>query len=208
MPEDKKGGHLSQKSPFVGRSIELNRLKQAVHEAREGQGNLIVISGESGIGKSRLAREFSSYSESTGIEVLWGRSYSGRGAPPFWPWVQITGGYLHSHSPEEVLTHIGPRASVIAEMVPHIKEHFPDLPQPIRLDDPEHARFRFLDSYTTFLKDAAASSPLMIILDDLHTADEPTLRLMEFIAYELKHSHLLIVAMFCDTEVAKKKKPH
>ncbi len=76
-------------SGFVGRRQELAALKAALDDAISGQGRLVMLAGEPGIGKSRTAQELASYAETRGVQVLWGRCYEGEGAPPYWPWLQL-----------------------------------------------------------------------------------------------------------------------
>jgi propanol-preferring alcohol dehydrogenase len=77
--------------PFVGRQQELERLCGAFDGACEGRGGLVMITGEPGIGKTRLARELESYAVEHGARVLWGRAHEAGGAPAYWPWAQALG---------------------------------------------------------------------------------------------------------------------
>ena len=71
---------------FVGRHQELNQLKAALDDALSGQGQLVMLAGEPGIGKTRTAEELAMLAEQRGALVLWGRCYEEVGAPPYWPW--------------------------------------------------------------------------------------------------------------------------
>ena len=96
----------------------------------------------------------------------------------------------------------GAGAADIAEVVPEVKEHFPDLQPPPALE-PQQARFRLFDSITTFLKRATQAQPLMLALDNLHWADRPSLLLLEFLAQEIAECRLLVVGTFRDTELTR-----
>src|ERR1700694_3263742 len=74
---------------FVGREAELAELCSAVHKTLHGTGQLFLISGEPGIGKTRLAEELSWYAGSNGARVIWGRCWEGSGSPAYWPWIQV-----------------------------------------------------------------------------------------------------------------------
>src|SRR6266536_1913611 len=76
-------------STFVGRAAELGRLVGLLDEAVAGRGGVVLLAGEPGIGKTRLASEFARHAAHRGARVLWGRCYEGAGAPPFWPWTQL-----------------------------------------------------------------------------------------------------------------------
>ena len=88
---------------------------------------------------------------------------------------------------------MGSSASVVAEIVTDVKERFPNVPPPPQLDDPDSARFRLFDSMTSFLKTASQTRPLVLILDDLHWSDGPSLTFLEFIAREIGQSRILVV---------------
>ena len=74
-------------STFVGREKETAVLTDAWEKVRSGRGRIVMLVGEPGIGKTRLAREFASQVEVEGCKVLWGRNFEDRGAPPYWAWI-------------------------------------------------------------------------------------------------------------------------
>ena len=76
-------------SGFVGRSREMAELKSALDDALSGQGRLVMLAGEPGVGKTRTAQELASYANGQGAQVWWGRCYEEEGSPPYWPWIQI-----------------------------------------------------------------------------------------------------------------------
>src|SRR5207253_2536091 len=116
------------------------------------------------------------------------------------PWIQIIRGCVRDQDPEVLLAQMGPGAADIAQVVAQVRERLPDLPAPPPLD-PEQARFRFFDSATAFLTNAAQAQPLVLILDDLHWADTPSLLLLEFLGREMHTSRLLVVGTYRDIEV-------
>ena len=99
---------------------------------------------------------------------------------------------------------MGSSASVVAEIVTDVKDRLPELPPPSQIDDPDSARFRLFDSITSFLKTASQSQPLVIVLDDLHWSDRPTLTFLEFIARELNQSRVLLVCTYRDVELNRR----
>ena len=119
-----------------------------------------------------------------------------------WPWVQAIWTYVQQAGAEQLASEMGPGAAAIAEIVPSIGVKSTDLKTPPALE-PEAARFRLFDSITTFLKNAAESQPLMLVLDDLHWADRASLSLLEFLARELAESRLLVVGCYRDTELSR-----
>ena len=134
----------------------MGELKAALDDALSGQGRLVMLVGEPGIGKTRTAQELAYHAGTLGAQVFWGRCYEEEGAPPYWPWVQTIRSYIQQQTPERLLAGMGPGAADIAEMVPEIRHKLSDLETPPSLE-PEQARFRLFDSITTFWKNVAQS---------------------------------------------------
>jgi eukaryotic-like serine/threonine-protein kinase len=187
---------------FVGRQREMGRLKAILEDALSGQGQLLMLVGEPGIGKTRMAQELAAHAETQGAQVLWGWCYEEEGAPAFWPWVQPIRAYVQQRDSEQLRSEMGPGAADIAEVVSEVRDKLPSLEPPPALQ-PEQARFRLFDSITTFLKSSAQFQPLMLVLDDLHWADKPSLLLLEFLARQLTESHLLVVGCYRDLELSR-----
>jgi predicted ATPase len=161
-------------TPFVGREAELAALTADLDAAAAGRGGVVLVAGEPGIGKTRLAEELAAQATARGALVLWGRCWEGEGAPAFWPWVQVVRAYVQAADPAALRHDMGAGAADIAQVVPTVRECLPDLPSPPPTE-PEAARFRLFDSLAGFLRGAAARQPLLLILDDLHGADAPSL---------------------------------
>src|SRR5918996_3167972 len=187
---------------FVGRQREMGRLKAILENTLSGQGQLLMLVGEPGIGKTRTAQELAARAEQRGARVLWGWCYEEEGAPPFWPWLQPIRSYIQQRDPEQLKVEMGPGAADIAEVVSEVRDKLPSLEPPPALE-PEQARFRLFDSVTTFLKNAAQTQPLVLVLDDLHWADKPSLLLLQFLARQLAGSRLLVVGCYRDVEVSR-----
>ncbi|MFQ6028718.1 MAG: AAA family ATPase, partial [Dehalococcoidia bacterium] len=189
-------------SGFVGRQRELGELRAALEESLIGHGQLVMLVGEPGIGKTRTAQELADYALNQGSQVLWGRCHDQPGMLPFWPWVQAIRSYVRHQQPDQLRSEMGPGAADIAQVVPELKEQLSDI-QPPPTVEPDQARFRLFDSLATFLKTASQSQPLVIILDNLHWADQPSLRLLEFLGQEMEESHLLIVGTYRDIDLSR-----
>jgi class 3 adenylate cyclase len=185
---------------FVGREQEIDELRRTVDEARAGQGRLVLLAGEPGIGKTRIASELGTYARLRGSQVLWGRCHETGGAPAYWPWVQIIRSYLHDRDAQHVRSAMGTGAADIAQVVSEVRERLPDLPSPPALE-PEQARFRLFDSITAFLRTAATAQPLVLVLDDIHWADRSSLLLLQFLAREMQATRLLVIGTYRDVEV-------
>jgi DNA-binding CsgD family transcriptional regulator len=185
---------------FVGRVSELRALYAALESADQGRGGVVLLVGEPGIGKTRTTEELSSHARAKDASVLWGRCYEGDGAPAFWPWVQIIRSYIRARNPAALRAEIQAGAADIAALVPELHELLPDLPPVPPIDDAQ-ARFRLFDSIASFLGRAAKSQPLILILDDLHWADTPSLLLLQFLAPDLYKRRILIVCTYRDIEI-------
>jgi predicted ATPase/DNA-binding SARP family transcriptional activator len=189
----------ARRDAFVGRERELAQFREAFEGALAGRTSLLLIAGEPGIGKSRLADEFASAAEAVGAKVFWGRCWEAGGAPPYWPWVQALRACIREGDRERVREELQPTAADIAQMLPELHELFPDLPPPPSLD-PEGARFRLFDSTASFLRATGEERPLVLVLDDLHAADEPSLLLLRFLADSLHDARLVVVGAYRDSE--------
>lgn len=180
----------------------MDTLRASLEETLAGQGRVVVLLGEPGIGKTRLATELTFYAQDQGMQVLIGRCPDSDGAPPYWPWVQIVRAYVDESDPQQLHVELGAGAADLAHVIPAIRERFPDLPPPPRLE-PQQERFRFFDSLTTFLKNVAKRHPLLLLLDDLQWADAPALLFLQFLVRELVGVRLLLVITCRDSEAVQ-----
>ena len=179
--------HDAAASDFIGRQPELATLTTALDSALAGRGQVVMLAGEPGIGKTRLAHELTILATAKGATVLRGWCHERRGAPPLWPWLQAVRTYLENADTDQLRDDLGPGAADIAEILPELTIRFKGLEKPPVLDQDE-ARFRLYFSITNFLKRASNRQPLVLVLDDLHWADEPSVLLLEFLAREIATS--------------------
>ncbi|HEY3730376.1 MAG TPA: AAA family ATPase [Steroidobacteraceae bacterium] len=190
---------------IVGRARELEIFRAAFNRMLSGQRQLVLVSGEPGIGKTRCAEALAEVAEDQGSLVLWGRCHEEAGAPPYWPWVQILRAYVEASSIDELRLTMGPAAPDIAALVPelvNIARRPPASNEPVW--DAYAARFRMFDAVRQFFHQAAQQVPITLLLDNLHWADQPSLLLLEFLTQELLHSRLLIVATYRDADATGK----
>ena len=187
---------------FVGRQREMGELKACLEDALSGRGRMVTLVGEPGIGKTRTAQELATYAGLRQAQVLWGRCYEGEGAPPYWPWVQAIRSYVRDVDPEQLRSEMGAGAADIGHVVSDVRDRLPGLEAPPQLE-PEQARFRLFDSITAFLKSAGGRQPLVLVLDDLHWADHPSLLLLEFLAKELGNARLMVIGTYRDVELSR-----
>jgi DNA-binding SARP family transcriptional activator/tetratricopeptide (TPR) repeat protein len=184
---------------FVGRERELAELRAGLGEVFAGRGRIFLLQGEPGIGKSALAEELAAHASGRGASVLVGRCWEAGGAPAYWPWTQSLRTHVRRSDPAVLRRQLGVYASDVAQIVPELHELFPGLLVAEPLES-EAARFRLFDATAAFLRNAADERPAVVVLDDLHAADEPSLLLLRYAASTLADSRVLIVGTFRDLD--------
>ena len=193
---------------FVGREREVAELVSACDSGANSDAHLFLIYGEPGIGKTRLADELASRAKARGLQVLWGRCWEGDGAPSYWPWIQAIRTLLGALEPER-RRNLAQESEISSDIIQQVAQIIPDL-RPVQSEqrrsvaeklDSNEARFRLFDAVTNFLKLGARARPMLIVLDDLHDADEASLALLRFMARELKGAPILLVATYRDLEL-------
>jgi DNA-binding SARP family transcriptional activator len=184
---------------FVGRERELRELLGGLEAALGGEGRLFLISGEPGIGKSRLLERLVFGARERGGAALVGRCWEAGGAPAYWPWVQVLRAYVRDRDPELVRGQLGQGASDLAQILPELNELYGELAAPPS-SDPEGARFRLFEAATSFLRAASLAQPLVLVLDDLHAGDASSLLLLQFLTGAMADAHLLVAAAYRDVD--------
>jgi DNA-binding CsgD family transcriptional regulator len=169
------GSEGSDRGRFVGRDAELAALRAWREAAAGGEGGLVLVSGPAGIGKTRTVEEAVAGAPGP---VAWGRCVDDPGAPPLWPWRRVL----------RVLPAVG--AAVAGALA--------DVDRAGEGADPDAARFRLAATATDALVACADAAGLVVVLEDLHWADESSLRLLRHLAGELRHSRLLVVGTHRD----------
>jgi class 3 adenylate cyclase len=191
---------LLARPPFVGRTAELAKLTQQLHELRAGQGGLVLLAGEPGIGKTRLTEEFTESARELGALVLAGRCYEGEWAPPYGPFAEAIAAYARDVEPEQLRQELGLGAPPIARLVAAVRERVPNIPDVVALQ-PDEERLRLLDAVNQFLIAKATRMPVVFIIDDLHWADKDSIALLHHVACFAPRHRLLLLGTYRDVEV-------
>ncbi len=178
---------------FVGRDRPLARLDAAFAAAGAGRGRVVIVTGESGIGKTRLLDELMTRPTVRSGRVLPAWCHGSEGTPPYAPWAQILRQAIAGLDPAEALMDLGAGAADLVALVPAIHELRPDLPEPPRLQSGT-SRFRLFESIATYLGNLSKRSPMLLLLDDIQSADDGSLRLLGYLAREVRHQRVLVVA--------------
>lgn len=180
--------------PFVGRADAIEAGVRALAAALGGRRRIVLVSGEAGIGKTRLVEELVSRAEQHQAVVAWGATYEGEGAPAFLPWVQVFES-LAAADPAGLASAVEAGDSVLTQAFPSLKELFDEV-EPPPMVDPAEARFQLFEAATRVLARFAARRPLVIVLDDLHWADVASLQLAQFVAGRAPSARILLVATY------------
>ncbi|WP_229075898.1 BTAD domain-containing putative transcriptional regulator [Actinoplanes sp. DH11] len=175
---------------MIGRDQELRRCLDALGRAREGAPAGIVIYGEAGIGKTRLAEEVTQSRAGTS-DVAWGRCFDHPGSPAFGPWAQVLATLAERRGAEPVARALQGRGAEAALLLP--TDVVPaDHPAPFA-GAPEVARARLYDAVTSFLETMAAERPVTVVLEDLHWADPESAELTEYVAVTARAAGLALL---------------
>ena len=182
----------------VGRDQQLDQLRTALDGAIAGQSVVFMIGGEAGIGKTRLADEFAREAQNRGARVLWGRCWEAGGAPAYWPWVQVLRTLSHGRENLDLRSLRGTGGAALLALIPELRESSPTPGAPGI--DSEGARFQLFDTVAWLLREAATAQPLVIVLDDLHAADTPSLLLLQFLAGQLGSVPVMLAGLYRDDD--------
>lgn len=176
------------RSALVGRAEELARFNDALHDLSTGSGRLCVLAGEPGVGKTRLAEEVARIAKERAANVVWGRCWEGEGAPELWPWLQVIRVCLRAVDDATLRALVGPHGSELTTLVAQSGGSAP-------VESPA-ARFRLFNAIAHFLDSYARRVPLLVILDDLHRADQASLLLLQFFTQEQRERPILLIGAY------------
>jgi tetratricopeptide (TPR) repeat protein len=183
--------------PLIGRDPEFAELKRLLSEALIGRGSMVMIGGEPGIGKTHFARTILEEGKHRGAVGLIGHCYEMEGAPPYVPFVEILE-YTARMAPREGFRHsLGDDAPEVARLVPELGTIYPDIPPAIQLPPEQQRRFLF-NAFRSYLERDCRVTPLVVVFEDLHWADEPTLLLLQHLAQTISTMPILAICTYRD----------
>jgi tetratricopeptide (TPR) repeat protein len=182
--------------PFAGRGPQLESLVHAWKEAATGERRVVLISGEPGIGKTRLAAEAARVAHDQGATVLYGRCDEDMGVP-FQPFVEALEQVV-ANGP--VLDALGRHGGELVRLVPELEQAVAGLAPALR-SDPETERYRLFDAVAAWLAAASHPAGLVLVLDDLHWAEKPTLLLLRHLIRSPEPMRLLVLGTYRDTDL-------
>ena len=191
---------------LIDRDREMNVLRKAADRAASGQGGIVFLYGEAGIGKTRLARELGAYARSRGMQVLSGRCpalFRMDGVPPYVLWEEVIKDYLEVCTPDQLFRVIGSYPIEVSKLVPELKQKLRSFPQSFPLS-PEHGRDRLFEAVSQFITNISKEAPLLVVLDDLQWTDQSSLLLLHYLARGVYKEPLLLLGAYRDAYVDEK----
>lgn len=185
--------------PFSGRSEELDRITTTWKESAEGARRVVLVSGEPGIGKTRLVTELCRVAHDSGATVLWGRCDEELGIP-YEPFAEALAQYVAAVEPQRLRAEIGPLGGELTRIVPDLAARVPGLGDPLQ-GEPEAERHRLFESVVDLFGEMSVAAPVVLVLDDVHWADKPTLLLLRHLLRATTPLRLLLIATYRDTDL-------
>lgn len=184
---------------FAGRAEAFETLLMAWKETLEGSRRVVLVSGEPGIGKTRLVSELVRHAHDAGTSILWGRCDEELGSP-FEPFAEALRHYSHSVPVERLRAELGPLGGELTRLLPELGQRVPGLATPLT-GDPETERHRLFEAVSDFLAEMSHTDPVILVLDDVHWADKPSLLLLRHVLRSAAPMRLLVLATYRDTDL-------
>jgi len=182
---------------LVGRHQELSELEDALLSANRGEGRFVLLGGEAGIGKTRLARELERRARKLRCVVLWGSCSEAELPLPYLPFVEAIGTRLDEQDPRALRDALGPTSAELGQLLPQLAEQV-SAPQTA---DPAQAKVRLFESVIALLELWARTETLLVVVDDIHWADSSTRELLEYAARRLARKRVLLLATYRSDEL-------
>lgn len=185
---------------YVGREAERDLIGSLWRDAVAGQRRVGLVSGEPGIGKTRIVTHCAIERHADGATVLYGRCEEDL-ATPFGPWIEALS-HLVDRAPDDLLAaHVARHGGELTRLLPGFERRVPDAPPP-RDSDPETERYLVFAAVAGLLAEAAAHHPVLLLLDDLHWADQSTLALIKHVVSTSTSQPLLLLGTYRDSELS------
>lgn len=190
---------FSRKPAIIGRQREVSLLWERYEASVAGQMTITFVSGEPGIGKTRLLDELATRATAADARVLRGSATEAEGMPPYLPFLESLGHYIRMAELDELRAYTGASAAILAALLPELQVRLGKLPTSFQLP-PEQARLRLYEAIAALVAAIASEQPLLLLLDDLHWTDPATLDLLCYIAAHERDARLAIVGAYREGE--------
>src|SRR5216684_1530081 len=187
---------LAERTAFVGRESEGSAIRAVIDRASTGHGSIVMLFDGPGVGKTRLAIEMAEYASRKGFRCSVGHCYEGDEPFPYLPFVEIIENNIaRAASLDDYRRRMGDTLAELAQIAPSIRRAFPDLPKPLELP-PAQQRSYLFHSVSEALASAARFRPQLLVLEDLHWADESTLALLIYLANRIAQLPVVIIGTY------------
>jgi predicted ATPase len=187
---------LAERTAFVGRETEGSAIRAVIDHALTGDGSVVMLWDGPGVGKSRLAMEMASYASRVGFRCSVGHCYERDEPFPYLPFVEIIENNLaRAPSLDDYRQRVGDTLAELAQIAPSLRRIFPDISKPLELPPAQQRRYLF-QSFSEALARLARTRPQLLVLEDLHWADESTLALLIYVANRIAQLPVLIVGTY------------
>jgi len=193
---------LSQlvRGQLVGRDSEAILLREHWSNAQQARGQLVLLSGEPGVGKTRLAQDLVAHAQKSGATLLRGGCYEYEATTPYLPFVEAFREWTRRQSAEQLRSALGATAPEIAKFAPEIEAKLGALAPNAALS-PSEERMRLFDNAARFLQHLAAERGLLVFVDDVHWADQGTLSLLHYLLRHLRNDRVLFLVAYREIEL-------
>jgi AAA ATPase domain/zinc-ribbon domain len=156
--------------------------------------------------RAHLDSAFAAFVREHGLVVLWGSCFEGDWSPPYGPWVEALGEYARTCPPERLQRELGPGASPLVQLIPEVRAILPDTPLAAPLP-PNEERLRLYEAVGQFFLTIAQDQPTVLVLDDLHWADQDSLRLLRYVARFVRRAQFVIVGTYREPDLELQRQP-
>jgi DNA-binding CsgD family transcriptional regulator len=184
----------------IGRTPELTHLHALIDQTRSGQGQVGLLSGEAGIGKSRLVREARTYAAAQGFLLLQGNCFPTDRSYPYAPLLDLLRSVAASHLATAITSELAPFARELHQLVPDVVPLPPDQAPPVS-SDPEQEKRRLFTALAHFFTDQATKHPVLLIIEDIHWSDDTSLEFLHYLARRCSAYPLLLLLTYRSDEV-------
>jgi len=186
--------------PLIGRDAESKELLRRLQEALAGRGSMVMIGGEPGIGKTHLVTAAIEEARARGVYANIGHCYEMEGSPPYSPFIEMMEHTARVAPREGFRLALGDAASEMAKLMPELRRMYRDIPAAIELPPEQQRRYLF-NAYRAYLERGSKVTPVVLVFEDLHWADESTLFLLQHVAPMLASVPILVIGTYRNVEV-------
>jgi tetratricopeptide (TPR) repeat protein len=194
---------LEDQTRFVGREEERTSMRRYLGGTRRGEGRVLMIGGQPGVGKTRIAKEFGAEAAQRGYLTLAGGCYDREDSVPFCPFVEVLEALAQAPNQAAFRAALGHDAAELTRLMPQLRRMFPDTPRPLELspDQTRESRRLLFNAFRGFLARNASDRPVFLLIEDLQWADEGTLSLLNHLVRSIAEIPVMIVGTYRDIDV-------